>query len=61
MISGIWLHWQAKLIPDMSLLLLLALLSIWLCRQREGYYWPVVSFNISMLMIFPEHPVRSKG
>jgi len=61
MILGIWLHWQAKLILYMSLLLLLALLSIWLCRQREEYCWPVVSFNNSMMMIFPKHPARSKG
>nr|DAU39688.1 MAG TPA: hypothetical protein [Caudoviricetes sp.] len=41
--------------------LIFILLSIWLCRQREEYYWHQVSFDLSLPMLEAKHLARSKG
>ncbi|CDQ53004.1 unnamed protein product [Klebsiella pneumoniae] len=47
--------------PEVTMLILFILLSIWLCRLSEKPGWFKVSHIISMLALEDEHPARGKG
>ena len=60
-ISKIWSSLPLQYGPEISMLTLFILLSLWLWRPPEKPNWPEAGSHISPLALITEHPARSKG